>query len=151
MKKNTFTVILSTITLLLVSCGKTQTNEWNRFFGFTSTDIVGHYEANSDESLYQDLPTEGVVICDNVAIDITAGSGNSVSLHIVIPDQLNEVFSGVLDTEDNSSDLVLYNTYDDLMASVFKDSQGQIRIHGRVKPKSITNSSIIRSFDVIKK
>lgn len=150
MKKAFFAIILSAVTLLFVSCEKTKTNEWGRFFGFTAADIAGHYTSSPDESLYQELPTEGVVIYDNVTIDIGATSENSVSLHIVIPNQINLVFSGTLDSEDNSSDLVLYSYYDDLMASVYKNDQGQIRIHGRVKPKNLTTTSIIRSFDVIK-
>ena len=54
--------------MLFVSCKKSTENEWQRFWGFTKDDIAGHYNANPDESLYEELPTEGIKVYDNATI-----------------------------------------------------------------------------------
>lgn len=137
MKKTT--LFLIAISLLFSSCGKDPKNEWERFYGFTQADIIGHFEANPDESLYQELPTEGAVVYDNAVIDIISTGNNIISVHIVIPGNLNKTFSGPLDMSDeNRSDIALLNVInslnkEDLMMTVYKNEKGQVRFHGRVK------------------
>lgn len=128
------------IGLLCVSCGKTEENEWSRFYGFTQADVIGHFEANPDESLYQELPTAGMVVYDNATIDISpVGSSASISVHIVIPGKINKSFSGPLNmSNENRSDIAIttiINTYnkEDIMMTVYKNDKGQVRFHGRVK------------------
>ena len=130
---------LIALCFLSASCNKDNNNEWSRFYGFTQTDIVGHYEANPDESLYEELPTEGVVVYDHASIDIGAVGNVSISLHIVIPGQINKSFSGAIDMNDEQrSDIVLTNVInntnkEDVMMTVYKNDEGQVRFHGRVK------------------
>lgn len=156
--KITKTLLAIAIGLLFVSisCKKSPTeSEWSRFYGYTKNDIVGHYEANPDESLYQDLPTEGVAVYDNATIDIVELSENSISLRIVIPGVLNKNFSGAIYTNEQISDLTLQNFNEDIMMTVYKNSKGQVRFHGRVKhyyynaDHELVNSNNY-GFDVIK-
>ena len=127
------------LSLLFASCGKDPKAEWSRFYGYTQADIVGHYEANPDESLYQDLPTEGVAVYNNAVIDITAVDNASISLHIVIPGKINKTFSGPLDMSDgNRSNIALLEVIsssikEDILITVYKNDKNQVRFHGRVK------------------
>ena len=149
--------ILIAILFLFASCGKDSKNEWSRFYGFTQADIVGHYESNPDESLYEELPTAGITVYDNVTIDIGAVGSTAVSLHIVIPGKINKTFSGTINTnDDHHSDLVLNNgNNEDVMMTVYKNEDGRVRFHGRVKhyyynaDNELVNS-INWGFDVVK-
>lgn len=137
MKK--ISLALMAICLLLISCGKDPEKEWGRFYGFTQADIVGHFEANLDESLYEDLPTEGVAVYDNATMDVQAVGATSISIHVIIPGKINKTFSGPLDMADeNRSDITLANIInplnkEDVMMTVYKNDKGQVRFHGRVK------------------
>lgn len=137
MKKTTLILIL--ISFLFASCGKPTVEEWRRFYGFTQSDIIGHYEANPDESLYEELPTEGVAVYNNASIDISAEGNTSISLHIVIPGRINKYFSGPLDMSNESrSDIALVNVInhsnqEDILLTVYTNDKGQVRFHGRVK------------------
>lgn len=136
--KKTFLLIVA-ISLLLVSCGKDPESEWGRFYGFTQDDVVGHYEANPDESIYEALPTAGITVYNNASIDISAVGSANISLHIVIPGTINKSFSGPLDMSDNNrSDITLTNVIsntnkEDIMMTVYKNDKGKVRFHGRVK------------------
>lgn len=160
MKKTS--LLLIAISLILCSCVKDSQNDWNRFYDFTQADVVGHFEANPDESLYEALPTEGVAVYDNATMDVTAVGNNSISLHIIIPGRVNKTFSGSLTA---SSDITLTNIINDLnkediMMTVYKNEKGQVRFHGRVKryyyriDTETQNKYLYRSenwgFDVIK-
>ncbi len=149
-------LLLIGIVLILASCEKPPVNEWERFYGFTQADIVGHYEANPDESLYEELPTEGVVVYNNASMDITALSETLISLHIVIPEHINRTYSGTIDmTDENRTELIFHGFNEDIMMTVYKNSKGQVRFHGRVKhyyydaEGTLVNSNIY-GFDVIK-
>ena len=116
-------LFLIALGLLCASCEKTPVNEWNRFYGFTKDDIAGHYEANPDESLYEELPTEGVTVYNTATIDITSLQDNMVSIRIVIPHVINKVFSGVVNGDDSTSDLILNGFCENIMATVYKNSK----------------------------
>lgn len=149
-------LFLVSISLLFASCEKTPQDEWNRFYGFTKDDIVGHYNANPDESLYEALPTPGVAVYDNASIDIQALSDNQVSLHIVIPGTINKVFSGAVIPGESTSDMMFVNdNNEDISMTVYKNSQNQVRLHGRVKRYHYDAHHILEDsdnwgFDVIK-
>lgn len=133
MKK--ITLLLVALCLLLTACEKDPKYDWSRFYGFTAADVNGHYEATPIESLYQEQPTEGIVVYNNVKIDITA-SDDIVLMHIVIPDVLNRSFSGHIDLNDPyRSDLILYNgnNNEDALFSIYKSTTNGVRFSGRVK------------------
>ena len=155
MKKASLLIIA--IIFLCAACNKNNENEWNRFYGFTQTDIVGHYEANPDESLYEELPTAGITVNDNVSIDVAATGNISVTLHIVIPGTINKTFTGAIDMNDERrSDLMLHNdNNEDVMLTVYKHEDGRVRFHGRVKHYYYNaNHELVNSvnwgFDVIR-
>ena len=131
-------LLIIAITLLLASCGKPE-EEWSRFYGFTQADVVGHYEANPDQSLYDELPTSGIAVYNNASMDVAAVGEHSLSIHFVIPGKVNKTFSGPIDMHDEDrSDIVLttvINTTnkEDIWMTVYKNDQGQVRFHGRVK------------------
>lgn len=137
MKK--ISLFLIALSLLFASCGKDPEKEWGRFYGFNQADVVGHYEANPDESLYEALPTEGVAVYDNATLDVSAVGTTAISIHIVIPDKVNKTFSGPLDLSDETrTDIALLNvinntTKEDILLTVYKNKEGQVRFHGRVK------------------
>ena len=158
-------LFLIAISLLFASCGKDPEPEWGRFYGFTQTDVVGHYEANPDESLYEPLPTEGVAVYNNATLDVSAIGATAVSIHIVIPGKVNKTFSGPLNMSDeNRSDIALTNIIntankEDVMMTVYKNDKNQVRFHGRVKryyysTESGHENELVKSddwgFDVIK-
>lgn len=136
--KRTF-LYLIVIGLLCYSCGKDNENKWGRFYGFTQADVVGLYEANPDESLYEPLPTEGIAVYNNASMDVNAVGNHSISIHVIIPGKVNKTFSGALDmTDENRSDILLTNVInstnkEDIMMTVYKNAEGQVRFHGRVK------------------
>ena len=164
MKK--ISLLLIAFTLLFAACGKDPEKEWGRFYGFVQSDVVGHYEANPDESLYEPLPTEGIVVYDNATLDVSAVGTAAVSVHIVIPGKINKTFSGSLDMSDEDrSDITLTTVInstnkEDIWMTVYKNNQGQVRFHGRVKryyyriDQETHQSYLYRSdnwgFDVIK-
>lgn len=121
------------ILLLCVSCEKQPTNPWSRFYGFTKADIVGHYEANPDQSVYEALPTAGVVVYDNASVDIIDVSDNTISFRLTIPDKLAEVFVGEVTSDENTSEMNLYNNRKDVLFNVYKNAEGQVRLHGRYR------------------
>ncbi|MCR5646593.1 MAG: hypothetical protein K6F96_09495 [Bacteroidales bacterium] len=132
-------LLILSLCLFFASCEKEAQEEWGRFYGFTQADVVGHYEANPDQSLYEALPTEGAVVYNNATIDITAVGSTSLSARIVIPGQLNKVFVGPIDMSDeNRSDIALVNAInaynkEDFLVTVYKNDEGRVRFHGRVK------------------
>ena len=143
------------LALVFASCEKTPVNEWSRFYGFTKDDIAGQYNANPDESIYEALPTQGVVVYDNATVEITAQSGNLVSVHVIIPGVINKVFSGTVVSDEGSSNIVFRNNNEELIVTVYKNDQNQIRLDGCVKHNYYnSHGEVIDSdyygFDVIK-
>ena len=119
--------------VLFTSCEEENVNEWQRFYGFTKDDIIGHYEANPDESLYEELPTAGVIVYDNAVIDVIDQSDDLVSIRINIPGVLTKVFFGTIYYAEYNSDLVFTNGNEDLRMTVYKNNLNQVRFHGREK------------------
>ena len=161
--KRTFLYFI-VIGLLCCSCNKDK-NEWGRFYGFTQADVAGHYEANPDESLYEPLPTEGIAVYSDASMDVTAVGNSSIYVHVIIPGKVNKTFSGPLDmTDENRSDILLTNVInttnkEDIMMTVYKNAEGKVKFHGRVKryyyEYSSTGSLVLKrsdnwGFDVIK-
>lgn len=147
-------------TTSLISCDKTNDDEWNRFFGYSKADIIGHYESTPNEEYYSEMPTQGVTVHRNVTIDIADAGGESyVNLHIVIPDIINVHFTGAVQLNGNDSDMAFNNnttyTIEDFLVTVYKDKNGHIRMHGRERNgRKDSEGEVIscktRCFDVIK-
>lgn len=156
MKKPIIILLMLVSAMAFNACGDHEDdNAWSRFYGYTKDDIVGHYEANPDEACYAPLPTEGVVVYRNVTIDITPLENNSVSLRIIIPDVINKVFTGAANLNENDSDLSFHNYNEDILFTVYKNDQNQVRLHGRERYCIYDEDHelvdcILHGFDVIK-
>lgn len=155
MKKLNIALVMALFAILFASCDKTPENPWKRFWGFTKEDIAGHYQANPDPSLYEELPTEGIVVYNNATMDVTALSGNLVSIRVVIPDVITKTFSGAVYSNESNSDIVLTNGNYDIRMTVYKSDEGKVKFHGRVQQFTINvNNERINlhtyGFDVIK-
>lgn len=157
MKKTLILITLFIGALAFSSCDDKE-DEWNRFYGFTKADVVGHYEANPDEDCYPELPTGNIEVYRNVTIDINdmGQNNNLVSLHIVIPDIINVSFTGAVQINGNDSDMAFHNgTNEDILMTVYKNGKNQVRFHGRERRCSgISDGELVncktRGFDVIK-
>lgn len=151
-------LILITVSLFLTACHKDPKEQWTTFYGFTTADVQGHYNANPDESIYDvEYPTEGIDIYDNATIEIIANSESNISLHIVIPSQLSRLFSGSIDLFNESRSVIALNntSNENLILTVYKNDQGQVRLHGRVQhlyydSEGVPIKSVMWYFDVIK-
>jgi hypothetical protein len=141
---------------LFASCEKDPVNEWQRFWGYTKADLIGHYDANPDESIYEELPTAGVVVYSDASIEIIDLSEDLVSVRLIIPKILNIVFSGTVYSASDNSDFVLRNGNNDIRMTVYKNSKGDVRFHGVQKRYQYNADQQLESsknygFDVIKK
>jgi len=157
MKKIIAIVTLLIGVLSLSSCEKSPEDEWERFYGYTKADIIGHYEAIVGEEYYPDLPTEGVTVYPTASIDIIEQGENQnlVRLHIVIPDVINKYFSGAINSADYESEMAFSNSSEDILMTVYKNKDNQVRLQGRER-RCIHNSDgellncILHGFDVVK-
>lgn len=155
MKKLPIFIALLLSTWFFCSCGKNEDNTWQRFFSYSKEDIVGHYESNPDTTVYGELPTEGVTIYPNTTIDIISLDGNLVRLHIVIPNTINKYFTGSTAIENSDSELSFHNNDEDVLMTVYKNEQGQVRLHGRERrcrydAHDEIIDCVLHGFDVIK-
>ena len=83
--------------VLFNACTKPEEKTWTSFYDFTVADIAGTYTANPDESVYEESPTPGTNLYDNASLTITQLSDNNISVRVIIPDQINKVFTGSIE------------------------------------------------------
>ena len=148
--------ILLSLLVLSISCEKQKEKTWSSFYDFTVADIAGSYVSNPDESIYEESPTAGTSLYDNVSLTITELSDNNISVRIIIPDQINKVFTGSIEPNNSLAIIKLsQGFYESFTANVYKDSQNRIRLSGN---ESISyydaNGEVVdkkvHGFDVIK-
>lgn len=151
-----FLSIILGIVLVCASCGEPK-DTWERFYGYTQADIIGRYEANPDNSLYEELPTEGVTVYPNAELTITAYGDALVNIQIRIPEVWYRNFRGAVALNEDDSEISIGDTdRSDLLATVYKNAQDQIRIHGRARVPKHWNQEghpddyYIYGFDVLK-
>lgn len=157
MKRLSTLIVLSLgIVFLAASCGP-EKEEWERFYGYTKADVLGHYDANPDESLYEELPTIGVQVYPNATIDITEYGENLVNVRIVIPEVFYKNFRGQVAINEDDSEIAIGDTDgSDILITVYRNAQNQVRMHGRARQRKIWTQPvvsydyIIYGFDVIK-
>lgn len=157
MKKITTILATAFFAILFTSCKKDSADQWERFWGFTKDDVVGQYTANPDESLYEDLPTEGVKVYSDASLEIRSLSGDLISIQLTIPNVIKKVFSGTLYSDPSNSDLAIKNSEtEDIRMTVYKNANGDVRLHGLHKryyydANHVVDHSDNYGFDVIKK
>ena len=141
--------ILMGMVLMTTSCQKENVDEWTRFTTFVKEDLIGHYEANPDETYYEDYPVQDMTVHRNATVNIRNYSGNLIEVQVVIPELLNQTFTGTPNVEGYNSNLLMHNTACDLILDVYKNDKNQIRLHGSVI-EMVGESKIIKVFDVVK-
>ena len=141
--------ILMGMVLMTTSCQKENVDEWTRFTTFVKEDLIGHYEANPDETYYEDYPVQDMTVHRNATVNIRNYSGNLIEVQVVIPELLNQTFTGTPNVEGYNSNLLMHNTSCDLILDVYKNDKNQIRLHGSVI-EMVGESKIIKVFDVVK-
>lgn len=138
MKNKTLKLMLMALGLMLVSCGKTQKTEWNHYYGYTNTDIVGTYRFSNLPDAFDAL-TEGEYchLCKDAEITISHYSGSSIEFKVNCSNEgYNQTFTG--DPSHNEDDFLINmtnghstsNTEYSVSASVYDNSKGEIRLHG---------------------
>lgn len=150
-----FLLTILGIASLCVSCEKTKA-KWERFYGYTKADIIGSYEANPDSTLYEELPTEGVTVYPDAELTITEYDENVVSIRIRIPNLFFRNFRGAVALNEDDSEISIGDTDNsDILMTVYRNAQNQVRLHGRVRTPSHwdqygPDDYNIYGFDVIK-
>ena len=156
MKKISLLISLVGLLFLSVSCEHPEDNPWSRFYDFSISDVIGTYSANPDESVYEESPTPGVVVYDNASVTITELGDDLVMVRVIIPDQINKVFTGSVEQNSGNGVLLLnQGSYEEFSATVYKGNQGQIRLQGHesrtyYNAEGEISDKKIYGFDVIK-
>lgn len=159
MKKASLFLSILGMLLLQSACHKNPQSEWERFYGYTKADLLGHYEANPDDSYYEELPTEGVVIYRTAVIDITEYDENLVNIRVTIPNYLNRTFRGAVainQSEIDSDVHISESDGSDILMTVYRNKKQQVRLHGRTRrPKhwdenGIPDDYYLYGFEVVK-
>lgn len=139
-----------------ISCKHQEDNPWSRFYDFTAADLIGSYSPNPDESAYEELPAPGVVVYDNATVTISDLSDGLVQVRVIIPDQIYKVFSGTIDQNSSNGVLLMHQgSNEEFNATVYKNSQGQIRLQGHESrtiydAEGEISDKKVYGFDVIK-
>lgn len=145
-------MIVAAMVLLMTGC-QPEKDEWSRFYGFTKADIVGNYIANPDESCYEDYPVEDVTTHRNAQVDVIDLGGDLVEVRVAIPNVIHKSYTGVVGTEGHDTEIIFSDYSDnDLVLDVYKNTQNQVRLHGRVR--QVVTAGILTKvdvFDVVKK
>lgn len=149
-------LLLISVAFIATSCREPK-DEWVRFYGYTKEDVIGHYEANPDSTLYEELPTEGVQVYPDAEIDITEYNDYMVNVRIKIPNKLYKNFRGVVAINEDDSEIAIGDESDgsDILMTVYRNTKNGVRLHGRERQHKlwtnpISYDYIIYGFDVIK-
>ena len=124
---------------LFVSCEKQQEKEWNKLYGYTNEDIIGTYSFSNVADAFDALTESAYChICEDAKITVTAKSGNTIEFKVNCPnDNFNRTFEGLPRLTDNDFMIGMtapsWNPIYELKAYVYKNDEGQIRIHGFVR------------------
>ncbi len=134
MKRITLIAILLIGSLSTFTSCKEKT-QWMKFIGYTRNDIVGTYEATSDDAFYESLPTEGNYIFKDASATIDPDSTTtSILFHINFPKTFSKTFVGKapLDANDYIIKLHADGGYS-LTSYVYHSDKGGIRLNGFVR------------------
>ena len=142
MKRITLIAILLLLGSLSTFTSCKEKTQWMKFIGYTRNDIIGTYEATTDDAFYESLPTEGNYIFKNASATITPdtivpNSATSISFHINFPNTLNKTFLGKAPLEANDYIIKLHaeDGYS-LTSYVYHSDKGGIRLNGFVRIKT---------------
>ena len=159
MKRIEFLSLLFMLTFLFVSCEKQQQKkEWNNYYGYNIEEITGAYTFSQVADAFDGL-TENVYchICEDARINITASSGSTIEFKVNCPsDDFNRTFEGRPCVTDDDFLINMtapsgnpYPSYK-LTVYVYKNDQGDIRLHGFVRHFIYEYNSETEEYDIPK-
>ncbi len=140
------------MTYALTSC-KDDKPEWKKFFGYTTEDILGDYVANTDESVYSDIPTNNNVVFKDATIHIQNYAKSLITLKVNFPSETMLTFHGLAPINDADYLISMKNNGYALSATVYHDELGDIRLHGFVQFGVSGDTTVYTTnyyFDVVK-
>lgn len=143
MKRLRFLPLAFVLGVLLVSCNKDTTKEWELFYDFTLDDIKGTYSYSNVSGAFDGLTENNYFhICDDAEISVSpySVSASSIEFKVVCPKAVfNKSFIGrpALNNDASLIDMSLPSTSSypnyELTAYVYKNEKGDVRLHGFAK------------------
>lgn len=160
MKRVKFLPLVFALGVMLFSCEKDTTREWEYKYGYTIQDVVGQYVFSGVPDAFEGLTeSELFHICQDATVNITYGG--TMQFNINCPrNGYNRTFTG-MPAMDEDSFLIRMATSqsansDDITAYVYTNKQGKIRLHGYARKAAYSAADDVYYkvnfyFDVIKR
>lgn len=127
--------------LMLVSCKKDPTKQWDNFYGYTKADIVGTYSYSNIDGVFNDVEGTGRHACPDADVAISDYGGQSVQFDIKCPsNEFERQYLGRTKKTDNDFLIQMTSGYKpagngrlkayNVTAYVMKNANQQVRLHG---------------------
>lgn len=166
------TIVLSFVIIVgmaLFSC-KPEKKEWNIFYGYVPSDIVGEYSFSGAPDAFSSLiESEDGIICQDALVSVTSLTEQTVNVNVNCPDHdFQKSFTGRPSLNANPFNILMSGNWNhlkhySLTSEVLKNEQGNIRLVGFVNEDhykreynletqvydTVYDHSVKRYFDVI--
>jgi len=140
MKRMRFLPLLLLLGILLVSCEKDSTKEWEKYYGYSLDEIKGSYTYSNISGAFDGLTENNFChLCDDAEVGISSymDSESSIEFKINCPKAgLNKSFTGRPVLNENGFLVLMsipstaeYPDYE-LTVYVYRNAKGEIRLHG---------------------
>ena len=139
MKNIKYLSVLLVLGLLFVSCEKqSQEKDWEKYYGYPNEEIIGSYSFSNVKDAFDGLTESAYChVCEDARINVTASSESTIEFKVNCPnDEFNRTFEGrpCLTDDDFLINMTVpagsaHPDYE-LTAYVYKNDQGDIRLHG---------------------
>lgn len=164
MKRMRFLPMVLVLGIMLVSCQKDASKEWEKYYGYSLDDIKGTYKYSNVSDAFEDLTENNYChLCDDAVVTITSSliSTSSIDFNINCPEVgFNKTFSGRPTLNENDflismsiPSSAVHPNYE-LTTYVYKNVKGDIRLHGFARhvhhPGTDEEYKVNYYFDVIK-
>ena len=160
MKRMKFLPLVLVLGVMLFSCEKDSTKEWEYKYGYTIQDIIGQYVFSGVQDAFSGLTeSEFIHLCQDATVNIT--SGGTLRFDINCPrNSYNRTFTGTLPSDEDRFLIHMAASQsansDDVTAYVYTNKQGKIRLHGYARkaaysPADDVYYKVNYYFDVIKR
>ncbi len=140
MKRMRFLPMVLVLGIMLVSCQKDASKEWEKYYGYSLDDIKGTYKYSNVSNAFDALTeNEYCHLCDDAEINISSylGSETSIEFKVNCPESVfHKSFTGRPVMNDNGFLVLMtipsgaeYPDYE-LTVYVYKNIKGEVRLHG---------------------
>lgn len=143
--------------VVLFSCEKDSTKEWQYKYGFTNSDVIGRYTYSGVPNAFEGLTeSEYFHICDDAVVTITQYGLSGLQLDIKCPKaEYTRSFMGQSGTEEDDFLIHLVASTHEVTARVYTNKAGRIRLHGYARKQMYHTATgenywVNYYFDVIK-